>query len=325
MDRYRTKIRLLPAQTDMPRIYPVRLGEVDAMATGSPTLDIQEGLYDYATMEWGPQPIRLLWLAQHPGLAFGVRADSDIYTVADLKGRKVAAFTSAGQTRINEGFLAFAGLTWDDVERVECINWITATEMVMEGKIDTNYANVSNSLMIDFESRPYGLRLLPTPSDDKEGWARMVEVVPYFVPFELTIGAGVSPENPVEGISYPYPVLVAYDNLAEERAYFITKAIDETYEMFAPKHDALKAYWQIDTCLKLFEGFGVPLHEGSIRYFKEIGRWTDEYEALNKERVERQAELAELWEVVKKEALESGMKLEDSPELWLEKRAAAGF
>jgi len=319
MDKYGIKIRILPSGTDIPRAYPVRLGKADVAGQGSGTLVMQEGLQEYASMEWGPQPIRLCWLAQHPGLVLGVRGNSDIYTLSDLKGRKVAAFPAKGQTLINEAFLAFAGLTWDDVEKVETPDWSAATEMVMEGSIDTNYASANAALMYEFDTRPFGLRLLPVPANDTEGWARMQKVLPYFIPFKLTVGAGVTPEKPIEGVSYPYPVMLAYDILPTERAYFITKAINETYSMFAPKNISLKDYWGIDTCLQLAKAFNVPLHEGSIRYFKEIGRWTDELETLNNERLLHQEKLAKLWQTTIDEALEKGMKSSAFPELWIER------
>jgi hypothetical protein len=51
--------------------------------------------------------------------------------------------------------------------------------------------------------------------------------------------------------------------------------------------------WSIDV-QKVEETF-VPYHEGSVRYFKEVGIWTDAAEAHHKTMVERQEMLAKAW------------------------------
>ena len=70
----------------------------------------------------------------------------------------------------------------------------------------------------------------------------------------------------------------------------------------------------------------VPFHEGAVRYFKQIGVWTDEYESHNQELLRRQAVLAEAWEAMQT------LGIEDSDEFqatWMKLRAlrltAAGF
>jgi len=325
MDKYGTKIRIIPAGTDLPRHLPLRAGDVDASITGFGVVAMQEGIDEYKTLDWGPQTVRVMRFMQQSGIALIVRADSDIHTPADLRGKKVAFYPgSAILTKIVEWNLAFAGLTWDDVEVVDVPGYSGAGRMVMEGKIDTAIVVPTAALCYEFEAMPYGLRYLPTPHADTAGWERARQVEPAFVPRVADIGAGLSPEKPLETGTYAYPIAVVYDWTDEDMVYFMTKAIHETYDMYLPKHEAM-GFWSIEGHWNLFNGTPLPLHKGAIRYYDELGMWTPELEALNQERIENQAALKALWDTVVEEALAKEIKSSEFPEFWLEKRAAAGF
>jgi TRAP transporter TAXI family solute receptor len=250
-EKYGVKIRVIPAAADIPRVYPVRLKDAEVAFHGFGTYFMQEGLEDYSSMEWGPQPIRALYYGQHAGLPLYVRGDSDIRTVADLRGKRVAAFPTRSLTLINEIHLVFAGMTWDDVVKVMVPSYTTAIRMVKEGKLDATILNPTAPLAYEMEAMPGGLRFIPMPADDKEGWGRVKKQVPACVSFKATIGAGLSEEKPLETVSYAYPVGVAYDFLPEEKAYVITKLLVESYPEYAKKHKSLKAYWNPDSVLFL--------------------------------------------------------------------------
>ena len=170
------------------------------------------------------------------------------------------------------------------------------------------------------------MRYLECPLEDKEGWARVFELYPACTPVLGTIGAGLSAENPIPVLSMGYPVLAAYPFSDEDRAYFMAKAIHEVYDIMAPKHESLKAYWTMEDNFEMWENTTkAPMHAGAVRYYKEIGEWTAEREAMNQERLKHDVELKALWDAAVVEASEQGIKSTDFPTFWLEKRAAAGF
>ncbi|WP_150122051.1 TAXI family TRAP transporter solute-binding subunit, partial [Sulfitobacter sp. HI0129] len=116
-------LRVLPGKNDVSRTEPLRQGRVQFSATGvGGSYMAQEGVFDFGAENWGPQPIRVL-LANNGGainLAVGVAADEGIETYADLKGKRVAYIVGAPALNVNtEAYLAYGGLTWDDVERVD--------------------------------------------------------------------------------------------------------------------------------------------------------------------------------------------------------------
>ena len=324
-EKYGIKIRVIPAASEIARYYPARLKDAEFVFTGLGGYFVQEGLEDLSAMEWGPQPIRAIYYGQHPGLSVAILGDSDIHTAADLKGKRIAAYPSKPLTLVCEVHLAFAGLTWDDVVKVMCPSVSGSWRMQMDGHVDGTMMNPTASKAYEMASMPHGLRYVPLPVADKEGWARVKKQYPAYSPFTATIGAGLSPEKPVETCSYPYPVAFAYDFVPEEKAYIMTKLLVEAYPDYAKKHKSLKAYWTPDICLKNFDNYPLPMHRGSIRYFKEIGKWTPEREAKNRERLQYQAKLRKLWDDTVNEALQKKMKSKKFPEFWLKKRAGAGF
>ena len=70
----------------------------------------------------------------------------------------------------------------------------------------------------------------------------------------------------------------------------------------------------------------VPYHPGAVRYFKEIGKWTDKAEAHNAKLIERQKVLKAAWaEMTKKSISDEKAYSEAWLKLRAEKLTAAGF
>ena len=170
---------------------------------------MQEGFSEYSDLDWGPQPVRYLWLPAHPGTPFGVRGDSGINTFADLKGRTVAIFPgSPGATNTQQAILAFGGLTWDDVVPKEYPHPGAAYGAVITGKLDTTFFNVSSSKSYEAAALPCGWHYLNMPATDTKGWARLKALSPTHSGRVSTIGGGLSAENPIETLTQAYPCLI---------------------------------------------------------------------------------------------------------------------
>ncbi len=323
-EKYKMKIRVIPAGSDLPRVFPIRLKDADVAFHGGGAYFMQEGMHDYSTRDWGPQPIRVLWLGQSPGAVMGVLRDSPIRLPADFRGKRVPSFPAYIMTLLHEVYLVYAGLSWTDVQKVNVPTATAASKMVMEGKLDVANFNPASSQAYEAMAMPQGFRYIPLPFADKEGWARVKKLAPFFVPAKLTVGAGLSPEKPVEGPTYPYPLVISYDFLQADKAYTFTKVLTEAFPSYGPKNKAFEL-WTFDKFLELFDGVPMPLHEGSIQYLKEIGKWTPEREALNKKRLAHQDDLQKAWKAAIAEADQKKVKSEDFPKFWLSKREAAGF
>jgi hypothetical protein len=191
---------------------------------------------------------------------------------------------------------------------------------LVDGKIDVAMAAITVPPAYELQASPHGIGFLPLPPSNKEGWARMLKVVPYYVPYKATFGPGVTPENPVECSSYAYPGTVCYDFLEGDTAYFMTKAIYECYPSMAKKSDLMKRFWSPEECLNLFESSrGYIFHPGSVRYLKEIKAWKPGWDELQRKRLERQKGLEALWDKTMVEAQEKKIKADDFAAFWIKK------
>ncbi len=125
-------LRVLPGKNDIARTEPLRQGKVQFSANGvGGSFMAQEGVFQFGAESWGPQPVRVLAANNGGtvGLSLAVAAEAcekagkpgcEGFTYADLKGMRVAWVKGAPALNVNNGaYLAYGGLTWDDVEKVE--------------------------------------------------------------------------------------------------------------------------------------------------------------------------------------------------------------
>ena len=118
---YGTNMRVIPGKNDISRMAPLRDNKAGYCACGIAAYFGQEGVFIFADKKWGPQPIRLLMTNIGSfGLSLATAKDAGVKTMADMKGKRVSWVQGAPALNWNVGAqLAFAGLTWDDVQKVK--------------------------------------------------------------------------------------------------------------------------------------------------------------------------------------------------------------
>ena len=318
--KFGTRIRLLPSGTSIGRLLPLTTKRVNYGFLANEVYFAAEGIYDFAVEEWGPQDLRVV-LAHPSSIAIATTKDSGVKTLKDLKGKRVSYIPGAPTLNIKaEAFLAFAGLTWDDVQKVEFPSYGAACKALIEGKTDASVVSPAAPLMYELESSPRGLHWLEFPKDDKEGWKRMLKIAPFLSPFMETIGPGMSKENPKALPSYRYPMVTVYADADPEAVYQFTKAMDETFPLYAPTH-AIMESWKVQE--SGVPPADAPFHEGAIRYLKEIGVWTAEHDAWNNARIEHMKKLQKAWEEALDEKQAQKISSKKFTDFWMKKRAAA--
>ena len=178
-------LRVLPGKNDISRMVPLREDRVPFSAMGIATYFAQEGVFEFAAPDWGPQPVRAL-LASNAEFnqSIGTAADANIGTLQDLKGKRVAYVVGAPAINHNiAALLAFAGLTWDDVERVEFGGYGASIDGVINNQADAVWASTTAGPAYQLESSPRGIHWPPVPHEDQEGWALDRQVWEWVVPF----------------------------------------------------------------------------------------------------------------------------------------------
>ncbi|BBI62147.1 hypothetical protein HSBAA_34530 [Vreelandella sulfidaeris] len=128
-----------------------------------------------------------LWLGHGRG------GDVELDGIADLEGKRLAYLR--GDDALNkaaEAYLAFAGLTWDDVERVDFPGYNAAFDGIISGRADAAITTTVTPAAQRLAASPRGLQWPELPSDDEAGWARMLETAPTFSPMTSRPGRGLT-------------------------------------------------------------------------------------------------------------------------------------
>ena len=311
-------LRVLPGKNDVSRTEPLRQRKVQFSATGvGASFMAQEGAFEFGKKRWGPQRVRML-LANNGNinLAVAVAADTGVKDYKDLKGKRVAWVKGAPALNVNvTAYLAFAGLTWDDVEKVEFGGFGDSWKGMVNGQVDAAFASTNSGKAYELEASPRGIVWPPLPAEDAEGWARLGKVAPFFQPNDATVGAGISAEQPASGGAYPYPILIAYEDQEEALVYNMTKAMYELFPAYDGKAPGIGG-WALER--QNFK-WVVPFHPGAIAYYKDIGAWSDELQKHNDTLVRRQDTLAEAWNKLSGESVAD----DDWEAAWSKARRAA--
>jgi TRAP transporter TAXI family solute receptor len=294
--QYGVNLRVVPGRNDVSRLATLRADRVNMSAGGSEAVYAQEGILNFAARIWGPQPIRAILsnFSTSCSFSFATAADADIRTIDDMRGKRLTFVQGAPSlNNASTALLAYANLTWDDVEIVEVGGYNASIDAVINDRADVAGGACNSPPFMRLDSSPRGLHWVEFPHDDPEAITRVRDRLPWYVPHVATEGPGIDANVGVRVFTSAYPLLVAMDTAEEDTVYGMTKVIAMHYEDY--KNSAPGANGWLIMGQQLENAF-IPYHEGAIRYFKEIGIWTPEAEAKQQENLNRQRVLMAAWQ-----------------------------
>jgi len=321
-ENYNTRIRIVPAGTSIGRMLPMVTGKVTYGFLANEAFFAVEGTYDFATEQWGPQNIRIV-LGRLASNGLATAGDIGVKSISDLKGKRIGFVKGNPSVNVkNDAYLAFGGLTRDDVEMVWFGSYNAMKTAVLANQLDAFGSVTTSANMREIESSPRGLTWPPFPPDEQEGWERMEKVVSFLSQYRETEGAAISEENPVNLVGYRYPMMTVYQDAATtDEVYNLIKAIDLSYDDF--KNTTSTSFnWELEKAGR--PPYDAPAHEGTIRYLKEKDLWRDEDQAWQEKRLDRLSKVMTAWEEAQAEfhdwraaEKEKGNSV-DVEEAWLE-------
>jgi TRAP transporter TAXI family solute receptor len=316
--RFGTNMRVIPGKNDISRMAPLRDNKADFCACGIASYFGQEGVFIFADKNWGSQPIRLLMTALGSnGLSMATAKDANIKTIADFKGKRISWVRGGPALNWNvSAYLAFAGLTWDDVQKVEVSGNKAGFDAIINGQSDAMFSTTVSANTKKVEASPRGLHWPEMPHNDVEGWKRVMAVAPVYNKVKATLGSAIDKNNPLELSNYPYPILVANVTKGSDEIYSMVKAMVEHYDDYK---DAAKGAngWKLSSQNMTW---AIPYHDGAIRYWKEAGTWSSKAQAHNDKLIERQGVIKKAWDGM---AGKDSMSKEDLKAAWMKIRVAA--
>ncbi len=293
-DQHGVTLRVIPGKNDISRLLPLKMGRVQFSANGVATYFAQEGTFQFADTKWGPMPLRVVMMSN--GLSnqsLAVAADTGIRQFSELKGKRVPWVRGAPALNVStEAILACGGLSWDDVKRVDFPGYNAMWNGIIEGQIDAAYATTVSGPTRKLEASRRGIFWPALPHDDDACWQRVTAIAPYFSKHMATRGAAISAEQPHEGGTYPYPLLVTLADQDADLVRELTRAINTGYPAFKDA-DPGAIGWALGS--QQFD-WVVPFHDGAISYFQELGVWSEEHNAHNQKLLARQQVLAKAWQ-----------------------------
>jgi hypothetical protein len=224
-----------------------------------------------------PQPLRLIAQGHTTYRFIVVRRNENIATPAELRGKTIIAQRRAmpeieevGNALLNISQLQssdvrFVG-TVDTVQVEEALRAGTVAGAVMPGSIDQPaLQGLFRDGIVDF------LYL-----DDASVTAMMAELPAIFlkdvIPAESF--AGQTRDLVALGLNVYF---VSDESMPEDIVYRTIKTIHENYGEFTTYFSSAAA-WTVENALREPR---IPYHPGAIRYYREIGAWTDEMESLH--------------------------------------------
>ena len=191
-----------------------------------------------------------------------VRADSDIQSIADFKGKSISIGAAGSGVYTNAlHVLEAAGLTLDDID-AQYLSFSESADGLKNKQIDAAFvcAGIPNAAVTELAST-VGVRLIALSDEEV---ATLIAAHPTYANLKLPAATYDLSED-VNCIAIT-ALLVCSNNLDEELVYQMTKAM---YEQEGILTHAKAAEITKESA---FDGVGeLPLHPGAARYFTEIG------------------------------------------------------
>ncbi len=271
----------------------------------------QEGIHGYSTTP--PHPTRLVWHANDTPWLFVVRGDSDIKTIYDIKKKGVRVSLSSQSppmmVAVQKALPKFVGWSPEDAKE----NWIFVPagsyaencRSITDGKADITWVAPISSVIYEMEGHPKGIRFLDQPLSDKKGWEGWLSIRPTHIPAKIELGVPSAKGH--EGLSSSFNYWGRAD-LDEELVYRLAKWFHENFDRYKGVH-ALAPRMSIEMTRWFLDHSPLPVHNGTIRYLREIGKWTAEDDKWNKNAIDLQNRWLAARKAAQEEAKSKGIKM----------------
>jgi TRAP transporter TAXI family solute receptor len=190
------------------------------------------------------------------------RADADINTIYDLKGKKVNIGLPAQGTRVyNEAFLKAAGIAQSDIKVYEMATG-QAFKALQDNVIDAsgNLFSLGHGRLLELSANTK-IHLVSIPDDVLTRFIKDVGgVIKYVIPPNVYKGQDKAVTT-FGGVV----MLFARDDLPVESAYMFTKAFWENLSDLNKD----KSFAHLNKQQAYIKDLTVPYHPGALKYFKE--------------------------------------------------------
>lgn len=202
-----------------------------------------------------------------------VSQDSDIHTIADLKGHRFATGWQGwtqGLSIVNALF-ANGGLTLEDIDPVPTTNLLRGADDFKAGRTDGAMFAVGAPKVAEIDSAIGGIRFLPL-SDSPEAVARMREVRPEYQVAKIQPAPYLVGVEGATNLMRYHMMLIAHKDTPEKVVYEAVKALHANQKALAAAHPSFK---NMSPERMGDANPGQQYHPGAIKFFREAGIGND--------------------------------------------------
>jgi TRAP transporter TAXI family solute receptor len=194
------------------------------------------------------------------------RADSGIKTFEDIKGKRVnIGNPGSGQRGTMEVAMAAYGIEKSDLKLISELKASEQSKALCDNKIDA---------MVYVVGHPNGSIQEATTSCDSvlvtvdgPGIHKLIEDTPYYRTATIPGGMyrGTDTDTKTFGVGATF---VSSADVPEDIIYNVVKAVFDNFEDFKKLHPAFVVLKKEEM---IKDGLSAPLHDGAIKYYKEVG------------------------------------------------------
>lgn len=239
--------------------------------------NLQEVNYALEGKEWFSGSVnpdlRIVGLVMPLVEAIFVRADSDIHSIADLKGKPMVDGYTAQNTILPQldAMYATAGMTRADMQPVQVPSVVAGADAFIAGdSVGFIFAHGAGKVR-EADAAVGGLRALPIEATEENlRLARQFWPVAFFV--ELEPGPN-TPGVEEKATYFAYPqVVFTHANVPDDVVYEMTKVLHEGKEVMAKTFPPFNAFNPDEMVGEIAPS---EYHPGAIRFYEEAGLWKD--------------------------------------------------
>ena len=248
-----------------------------AMSVSVESFQSSRGLEHYS----GTPLKKIRLVASGPNLIAGflVKKDASFSAITDLKGKKVPGEYPSTRPLYFDGvaLLAAAGMKWSDLSITPVADIGEGVQVFVQGRTDATIISVGAPFVREADAQLKGVRFIGLPTGPEVA-KRMWEAIPGYYPLPLKAGFSAGVDRDM--------VLAAKDIYVNSGSgtdpavvYEVTKAM---WNHMATLHDVHPLFRTWTQTAMLKASVTIPYHDGAVRFYKEVGKWTPEHEAAQK-------------------------------------------
>lgn len=191
-----------------------------------------------------------------------VAADSNINSVADLKGKRVSVGAPGSGTEMNaQQILEAYGLKFEDTQ-LQRLSFADSAKAIQDGQLDAAFQTAGTPTAAITElAATTGVKIIPIDADKIDA---IIAKYPFYVKTVIPGNTYSTVPNEIATVSVKSMLVIRAD-LSEDLVYKVTKAIYENTDKLG--HAKAKEI-KLENALA---GVSIPVHPGAKKYFDEKG------------------------------------------------------